>query len=107
METITGVVQRGKQLGRTLGFPTANITCSLDLAEGVYAATTVISIDPQKEWPSLVYIKDGILEDHLIDAEIDLYDTEIAVTLIRFIRSPVPYTTAEAMRRQIQKDLLH
>ncbi len=106
MEPITGIVQRGKKLARTLGFPTANIPCTVDLPEGVYAANTVISSEPQKEWASLAYIKDDVLEVFLIDANIDLYDREITVVLTKFVRAPVPYTTAEAMRDQIQKDLL-
>ncbi len=106
MESIKGVVQRGKKLARTLGFPTANILCAKELPEGVYAAITVISPNSQKEWPSLAYIKDGILEVYLLGFDKDLYDVEITVKLRRFIRPPVPYTTAEAMIEQIKQDLL-
>lgn len=105
MDPIVGVVKKGKRFGRELGFPTANIACTLKLPEGVYGAYTILPGDPVKQWPSLTYFKDGILEVHLIDAEIDLYDTLIKVYLTNFIRAPIPYTTAAAMRAQIQQDL--
>ncbi len=105
MKIITGVVQEGKKMARTLGFPTANIACPLGLNEGVYAAITQLSTD-SKKWRSLAYLKDGILEVYLIDADLDLYGSTITVQLTKFIRSPIPFTTAEAMQAQIQQDLL-
>ena len=80
MKSVTGKVLRGRKLARKLGFPTANILCVLDLPEEVYVATTIISTESKKEWPSLAYIKDGILEVYLIDADVDLYDMRLLLS---------------------------
>lgn len=110
MKKFVGVVQRGKKLARQLGYPTANIPFSEEgVIEGIYGGLTrVLSTDSKpssSQWCSLIYIKDKLLESYLLDTTIDLYDQEIEVELTQFIRPPVPYTTLENMRDQIQKDL--
>jgi len=104
-DTISGIILRGQQLAQKLGYPTANINCNERLTEGVYGGFTTINSRNLNNWPSLLYFKDGILEVHLVDLDLCLYGSSITVTIDQFIRPPLPYTTAEAMKTQIAIDL--
>lgn len=110
MKIVTGVVHQGKKLARQLGFPTANIFCPEGVEEGIYEGLTrILTTDSgvsSSQRLSLVYVKDQLLESHILHTTMDLYGQAIEVQLVKFIRSPIPYTTSEAMHLQIQKDLM-
>ncbi|MFH2136353.1 MAG: riboflavin kinase, partial [Patescibacteria group bacterium] len=75
---IKGKVKGGKGIGKTLGYPTANIDCNLDLEDGVFYSLA----RPEKDWLSAVLIKGVIpngVEVHLLDWSGDLYGKEIEV----------------------------
>jgi riboflavin kinase / FMN adenylyltransferase len=110
---IEGVVQRGRQLGRRLGFPTANV----DLADyvaprfGVYATRT--RLQDGRRLPGVANIGvnptvDGItkplLEVWLFDFDEDLYDQVIETDLIAFLRPEEKFPGLEAMTAQVMKD---
>ncbi len=100
--TLMGKVVHGKAVGRTIGFPTANIEVEkgkLIPAAGVYSA----------EWENrkvLLNIKDTI-EMYVPDFEGDLYDQTIAVELIARIRGEKQFNTLDELKTQIQNDLLY
>lgn len=100
--TLMGKVVHGKAVGRTIGFPTANIEVEKDKlipAAGVYSA----------EWENrkvLLNINDTI-EMHIPHFEGDLYDQTIAVELIARIRGEKHFDTLEELKTQIQNDLLY
>jgi FAD synthase len=103
VDRFRGVVVRGKQLGRQLGFPTANIAVSSG-EPGVYAARVLIdgqwrramaNIDPR-----------GVLEVHVFDFEGDLYGQEIEVELTKFIRPMQKFASQEELQQAIEKDRL-
>lgn len=109
---IQGMVQHGDKLGRTIGFPTANIDLGhyLRPAYGIYAVRGLLpdgrvldgaanlgirpSFDPPKE----------LLEPHFFDFSESLYDQCIEVQLIEFIRPEAKYEGLEALTAQIAKD---
>ncbi len=103
---LSGTVQGGKQLGRTLGFPTANFTPDQELLPpaGVYAMR--VHVDQQTllgagyitHHPSLV-------EVHLLDFTGDLYHRDLAVDLIAFRRPPVPLPDLKQLQRKIEEDV--
>jgi riboflavin kinase/FMN adenylyltransferase len=110
---IEGVVQRGRQLGRKLGFPTANV----DLADyvvprfGVYA--TVSRLQDGRRVPGVANIGvnptvEGItrplLEVWLFDFDEDLYDQVIETELVAFLRPEEKFAGLEAMTEQVMKD---
>lgn len=105
-QSITGIVIHGKKEARQLGFPTANIRCPPELRhqipEGIYGSLCWIL---DQHHSSISYVRDGLIEVHLINKDMDLYGQQITVDLTRFIRGPIPYTTAEDMRLQIKKDI--
>ena len=75
MDTISGVVIHGKHLGRTIGFPTANIALpneSSHLDAGTYGLSATVR---GKELYGIgVYLRDlGLFEAHFFDFDADIY----------------------------------
>ena len=112
---IEGPVQRGRQLGRTLGFPTANI----DLADyviprlGVYATRTRLSDGRQFDGvanigvnPTVQGVNLPLLEVWLFDFDEDIYDRIIETDLIAFLRPEEKFASLEAMTVQVMADAL-
>ncbi|HEX7945058.1 MAG TPA: bifunctional riboflavin kinase/FAD synthetase [Phenylobacterium sp.] len=110
---IEGPVQRGRQLGRTLGFPTANV----DLADyvsprfGVYATRTRLSDGREMPGvanigvnPTVQGITRPLLEVWLFDFDEDIYDRIIETSLIAFLRPEEKFDGLETMTEQVMKD---
>lgn len=105
---IRGKVVHGRHLGRTLGYPTANIKLShFDGVFGVYCAKVghlygVLSVGVRPT----VSIDNSIWgEVHLFTDEwIDLYDTEIEIELLNFIRKENKFKSVELLREAISND---
>ena len=110
---VRGVVQHGDKVGRTIGFPTANLPLDNYLRPrfGIYAVTgtligqnTVLKgaanigvrphFDPPKE----------LLEPHFFDFSGDLYGQEIEVAFHHFIRPEAKFESLEALTAQIAQD---
>jgi len=113
---IRGIVEQGDQRGRTLSFPTANLALDGILAPkfGVYAVEVEILDGPHRGIvPGVANLgmrptfekTVPILEAHLFDFDGDLYDTEIAVSLLAFIRDERRFDGLEALTAQIAADV--
>ena len=109
---IEGKVVPGKQLGRTIGFPTANIEAARQTGEGpdgVYAA--FIEIDGVK-YPSMVNIghhptlPEGgkTVEAHIFDYSGDAYGKRVRLETAAYIRPERKFASVEALREQLEKD---
>ena len=111
---ISGVVVSGQQLGRTIGFPTANISLNdsnkLIPKHGVYAVKTEIhgkerfgmlniGINPTVQDTSSIK-----LEVHLFDFSADLYNESITLQLINYIRPEHKFDSIDALTKQLKKD---
>lgn len=110
---IEGVVQRGRQLGRKLGFPTANVPLADYVTPrfGVYATRT--RLQDGRRVPGVANIGvnptvDGItsplLEVWLFDFDEDLYDQVIETDLIAFLRPEEKFAGLEEMTAQVMRD---
>ena len=110
---IEGAVQRGRQLGRKLGFPTANIALADYVTPrfGVYATRT--RLPDGREVPGVANIGvnptvEGItiplLEVWLFDFDEDIYDQVIETDLIAFLRPEAKFDSLEAMTAQVMAD---
>ncbi|NLM18942.1 MAG: bifunctional riboflavin kinase/FAD synthetase [Clostridiaceae bacterium] len=111
---IQGEVVRGKKLGRTLGFPTLNIIFDADLVKprfGVYAshvklknqilpAITSIGTNPTVSRDNNIKV-----ETYIYDKNIDLYDREVTVALLDFVRDEINFKSVDAMKERILSDL--
>jgi riboflavin kinase / FMN adenylyltransferase len=111
--SITGTVVQGKQLGRTIGFPTANVELAektkLVPAQGVYAVKVKTS---QGDYKGMLNIGtrptvDGThqtIEAHLFNFQADLYGQEITVSFVAYLRPEQKFSGVEALTLQLQQD---
>jgi riboflavin kinase/FMN adenylyltransferase len=111
--TLRGTVTHGDKRGRVLGFPTANLNNSLPgKPYGVYASTTRISGE-EKVWPSVTSYgtrptfegADQRIETHILDFQGDLYDREIEVRLLAFIRPELHFSSVEGLMTAMHQDV--
>ncbi|MCQ2386494.1 MAG: riboflavin biosynthesis protein RibF, partial [Clostridia bacterium] len=110
---VTGKVLRGKAMGRTLGFPTANMSPDCLLPEnGVYAVRVVL---PDGTYPGLCDVgvrptaeKAGQrrAETYIHGFDGELYDKTITVAFLRQIRKERRFASLEDLKEQMKKDLL-
>ncbi|MFA5916884.1 MAG: riboflavin kinase [Candidatus Gracilibacteria bacterium] len=103
---IKGKVIHGKELGRTIGFKTANIVCnSSDIDDGVYKINIIFY--GIKFAGVGTYLKDkGIFEAHLFDFDKDIYDKEIEIYLLKKIRNNKKFDSIDELKSQISKDII-
>jgi riboflavin kinase/FMN adenylyltransferase len=115
---IAGRVIHGDKVGRTIGFPTANLDVVLTPEEvnpGAYVATAVVkgeSGEPDQAYKGLAYFgpryvlgeQTNSFEIYLYDFEGDLYGKVIEVTLGKFLHAPIAFTGLEELRVQLEKD---
>jgi riboflavin kinase/FMN adenylyltransferase len=109
---ITGRVAEGQRLGRTIGFPTANVALGelLEPARGVYAVTIETSQNTYKgvanigRRPTVNAGPESRLEVHLFDFAGDLYGQDITVALHRFLRAETKFAGIDALKAQIARD---
>ena len=109
---IEGVVQKGRQLGRTLGFPTANVNLGDYVAPkfGVYATRT--RLKDGREMPGVANIgvnpTTGVVEPRLevwlFNFDEDIYGETIETDLIAFLRPEEKFPSIEIMVDQIRID---
>ena len=110
--TIRGTVRHGDKVGRTIGYPTANIELGRYLrpAYGIYAVTGRLpdgrvlkgaanlgirpSFDPPREW----------LEPYFFDFDGDLYGQEIDVALVAYLRPEAKFDSLAALTAQMEAD---
>ena len=110
---IRGPIERGRQLGRTIGFPTANVALADYVSPrfGVYATRT--RLPDGREIPGVANI--GVnptiegeiaprLEVWLFDFDEDIYDQVIETDLVAFLRDEAKFDGLETMTAQIHKD---
>ncbi|HEV7159180.1 MAG TPA: bifunctional riboflavin kinase/FAD synthetase [Caulobacteraceae bacterium] len=109
---IEGVVQKGRQLGRKLGFPTANVPLGDYVAPkfGVYATRTTLSDGRRFGGVANIGINpttgvvDPRLEVWLFDFDEDIYGEMIETELIEFLRPEEKFASIPAMVAQIWRD---
>jgi hypothetical protein len=104
--TITWSVTHGKKLGRTLGFPTANIPLKVGIiADGVYSFKIQIG---NNEYLGIWTFREIIelLEVHIFDYNGDLYEQSITVTPIKKIRNNKKFESIDMLQKQIQSDFI-
>lgn len=106
--SICGRVRHGKELGRELGFPTANLALKRRVSpvNGIY----VVRVDgigygaASVGTRPTVQGKDRLLEVYLYDFEGDLYGRHLNVEFLHWLRDEVKFPDVETMRKQIAND---
>ena len=112
---VEGVVVRGDQRGRELGFPTANLLTTANAAvpaDGIYAAWVTRDRD-RVPHPAAVSIgtnptfsgKERRVESYILDFAGDIYGERIAVDFVERLREQRTYTGIEPLIEQIRDDV--
>ncbi|MDJ0567896.1 MAG: bifunctional riboflavin kinase/FAD synthetase [Pleurocapsa sp. MO_192.B19] len=110
--SLTGKVVTGQQLGRTIGFPTANLELPPDKflpRYGVYSVDVLVSQTVVKGVMNIgcrptVAGEAPTIEVHLLNWSGDLYGQTIKVNLLKFLRPEQKFSSVEALKQQIAKD---
>jgi len=113
--TLIGSVVKGNQLGRTIGFPTANLKLPPEKflpRQGVYSVWVQRQHQDAKPLPAVMNIGnrptvDGTqqtIEVHLLDWSGDLYGEELQVRLEGFLRPEQKFASLDDLKAQIQAD---
>jgi riboflavin kinase/FMN adenylyltransferase len=111
---IRGAVVHGDKLGRVLGWPTANMWLGrhLEPARGVYAVTVALPDGREAKGvanvgrrPTLGGDPQTRLETFIFDFAGDLYDQEIGVRLVRFLRPDAKFAGLEELKAAIAQDV--
>ena len=111
----TGKVVKGKGIGKSLGFPTANLEIDrrkILPGEGVYAAWTTIKNFPNKiasvmnlgSQPTIDPYLPSAVEVHLINRNMNLYGLDLSVEPIEKLRSQIKFQNISELSNQITKD---
>jgi riboflavin kinase / FMN adenylyltransferase len=117
MITIQGKVITGRQDGRKIGFPTANIDVDYSrfpmesVQPGIYAA----KIKVHGKWhdtatyygKALTYNFDTVvLESHILDFNQEIYGEIVDLKLLEFVRPVVKFESLESLKKQIDLDCI-
>lgn len=111
--TILGTVVPGEQLGRTLGFPTANLSAHNEqfppngvyAVEAIHAGHTLPGVVNIGVRPTIAHATgERLLELHLFDFAADLYGQDIEVVFRRFLRPERKFDGLDALKAQIACD---
>lgn len=106
---LTGVVESGHKIGRTLGFPTANLRIDVDKlipANGVYAVKTNLgnAIMNIGRRPTLDNGSNLSIEVYILNYDGDLYGQVLQLHLVERIREEKRFSSLDALRCQILDD---
>ena len=110
---LTGVVQHGKQLGRTIGFPTANLKISekykLIPKEGVYIVKSNLNRQTVYGMMNIgtnptVDGKSQTIEINYLNFDGDLYEKKIEVALLHYVRAEQKFESVALLKAQLEKD---
>ena len=110
--SIAGRVEEGKQVGRTIGFPTANITipphkalpafgvyaCYLETSGGIFPAVVNVGRHPTMPEGHVT------VEAHVLDEFLSLYGRNVRLTFLKFMRPEQKFDSIESLRAQIAHD---
>ena len=111
--SITGTVVRGNGIGRTIGYPTANISIAneykLIAANGVYACHVFVH-DEQYLGMGNIGTRPTIdhgeltIEVNIFDFDEDIYGEEITISFVTRMRSEIKFENLEALKEQLALD---
>lgn len=114
---VRGIVVQGRQRGRELGFPTANLPASADLAvpaDGVYAGWLIDAADGVRRPaaisvgtnPTFNDVRARQVEAYLIDQEwLDLYGHRVTIEFTERLRGMVAFEGVEALKQTMADDV--
>lgn len=106
-----GKVRKGKQRGKELGYPTANILLHTAIPEGIYAGTVRVA---GKEYHAAVFVgaaktfneKMKLVESYIFDFQESIYGKWLTIHLHKKIRENKKFSSVKGLVDQINRDIL-
>ena len=111
--SLTGTVVHGLKLGRTLGYPTANIQVTEDYKlipkDGVYVVYSYIGGQKVYGMMSIgknptIEGKGASIEVYFFDFNGDLYDRELTIYFVKYLREERKFSSVALLKKQLQDD---
>lgn len=114
METATyilkGTVIRGSGRGKSLGFPTANISLTKHIPQGIYRSKFILG---EKEYSAITYIgaastfgeNEIRAETHILNFKDNIYNKVVVIELFEKIREPKKFDSSADLENQIKEDI--
>jgi riboflavin kinase / FMN adenylyltransferase len=109
----SGLVVHGDKIGRTIGYPTANLQYTnsdkIHIGHGVYAATaewngqTIKGMLSIGNRPTLTHSSEKV-EINLFDFEESIYGEELKITVLKFLRPQIKYDKLSDLKKQLELD---
>lgn len=113
--SLSGIVIKGDELGRTMGFPTANIQLSKEKIlpkDGVYAVDAIVKGNKLRGMmnigvrPTITISDEQRVEVNIFDFNEDIYGEHIKVEVLKKIRNEKQFASLDELKTQIQNDKL-
>ncbi len=110
---VSGKVVKGRAIGRTLSYPTANLKVAenykLVPKNGVYIVKSIIDGEKLFGITSIgtnptVGGTEKTIETHFLNINKDLYDKEITLEFLKYIRNEIMFDSVEKLKQEIEKD---
>jgi riboflavin kinase/FMN adenylyltransferase len=112
--TLTGKVVKGQQIGTSIGYPTANIEVDnpvkLIPPDGIYAAYAIYDGERHEAMlyignrPTIKANLNKTIEVHIFDFSKSIYENELSVELVAFIRHDAKLNNLDSLKEQLSKD---
>lgn len=113
--SVWGTVVKGRKLGRTIGFPTANLRVYNEQLppDGVWAVEVTLNHGGKYRGAGNLGVRPTVegetgkrqLEIYLLDFSGDLYGSEMEVRFLEFVRGERPFGSLDELKEQIEKDV--
>lgn len=111
---LSGTVVKGQQIGRTIGFPTANVAPNNPLkvvpAHGIYAVSVICKGSTHQGMlyigmkPSIQGHNERVIEVHIFDFNQDIYGASLDIVFHKKIREDITFPSLTALKEQLQAD---
>ena len=104
--TLSGVVVSGNMMGRTIGFPTANMKLRepLKCLPGVGAYLSRVEVEGQQFWGMTNIDHNEKIETNIFDFSDEIYGLDLKVTFIDKLRDEIRFNSFEELKSQLEKD---
>ena len=104
--SLSGVVVSGNMMGRTIGFPTANMKLRepLKCLPGVGAYLTKVEVEGRRLWGMTNIDHNEKIETNIFDFDEEIYGLDLKVTFVDKLRDEIHFNSFEELKAQLEKD---
>ena len=104
--SLSGVVVSGNMMGRTIGFPTANMKLRepLKCLPGVGAYLSRVELEGRQLWGMTNIDHNEKIETNIFDFDEQIYGLDLKVSFVRKLRDEIHFKSFEELKNQLEKD---